>query len=163
MNVWPKFTQLWCKVRVRSLKRQQMKLASHMDQLRTLQCNMWMWNMHCHISVADSSCWWRTKFQQSPSYCTFHTFQTSLCDTSGPLLRLTIALIPKEDFQRCFQQWQDRWSKCVCAGGLLFWGDKVTFFYMSFSLKNKPKFQKLFDPPTYKWNNKTQISDMLTI
>ena len=23
--------------------------------------------------------------------------------------------IPKEAFCRCFQQWQDRWSKCVCA------------------------------------------------
>jgi len=23
--------------------------------------------------------------------------------------------IPKEAFRRCFQQWQDRWSKCVCA------------------------------------------------
>jgi hypothetical protein len=23
--------------------------------------------------------------------------------------------IPKESFHRCFQQWQDRWSKCVCV------------------------------------------------
>jgi len=23
--------------------------------------------------------------------------------------------IPKEAFCRCFQQWQDRWSKCVCV------------------------------------------------
>jgi hypothetical protein len=23
--------------------------------------------------------------------------------------------IPKEAFQRCFQQWQDRWNKCVCV------------------------------------------------
>jgi hypothetical protein len=23
--------------------------------------------------------------------------------------------IPKEAFHRCFQQWQDRWSPCVCA------------------------------------------------
>jgi len=23
--------------------------------------------------------------------------------------------IPKEAFRRCFQQWQDRWSKCVCV------------------------------------------------
>jgi hypothetical protein len=23
--------------------------------------------------------------------------------------------IPKEVFRRCFQQWQDRWSKCVCV------------------------------------------------
>jgi len=25
--------------------------------------------------------------------------------------------IPKEAFRRCFQQWPDRWSKCVCAQG----------------------------------------------
>jgi hypothetical protein len=31
--------------------------------------------------------------------------------------------IPKEAFQRCFQQWQDRWSKCVCAQGSDFEGD----------------------------------------
>ncbi|PNF24558.1 hypothetical protein B7P43_G05382 [Cryptotermes secundus] len=23
--------------------------------------------------------------------------------------------VPKEAFYHCFQQWQDRWSKCVCA------------------------------------------------
>jgi hypothetical protein len=27
--------------------------------------------------------------------------------------------IPKETFRRCFQQWQDRWSKCACARILL--------------------------------------------
>jgi hypothetical protein len=26
-----------------------------------------------------------------------------------------IQKIPKEAFRRCFQQWQDRWSKCVCV------------------------------------------------
>jgi hypothetical protein len=31
--------------------------------------------------------------------------------------------IPKEDFHRCFQQWQYRWSKCVCAQGFYFEGD----------------------------------------
>jgi hypothetical protein len=25
--------------------------------------------------------------------------------------------IPKEDFQRCFQQWKDRWARCVEAQG----------------------------------------------
>jgi hypothetical protein len=24
-------------------------------------------------------------------------------------------VIPKEDFQKCFQQWQERWNKCVCV------------------------------------------------
>jgi len=28
--------------------------------------------------------------------------------------------IPKQDFQRCFQQWQERWNKCVCAEGTYF-------------------------------------------
>jgi len=31
--------------------------------------------------------------------------------------------IPKEAFRRCFQQWQDRWRKCVCAQGSYFEGD----------------------------------------
>ena len=31
--------------------------------------------------------------------------------------------IPKEAFHRCFQQWQDRWSKFVCALGYYFEGD----------------------------------------
>ena len=31
--------------------------------------------------------------------------------------------IPKEDFQRCFQQWMDRWAKCVQAQGAYFEGD----------------------------------------
>jgi hypothetical protein len=31
--------------------------------------------------------------------------------------------IPKEAFCRCLQQWQDRWSKSVCAQGSYFEGD----------------------------------------
>jgi hypothetical protein len=31
--------------------------------------------------------------------------------------------IPKEAFRRCFQQWQDRWSKCMCAQEFYFEGD----------------------------------------
>jgi histone-lysine N-methyltransferase SETMAR len=31
--------------------------------------------------------------------------------------------IRKEAFHRCFQQWQNRWSKCVCAQGPYFEGD----------------------------------------
>ena len=31
--------------------------------------------------------------------------------------------IPKEAFRQCIQQWQDRWSKCVCAQGSDFEGD----------------------------------------
>jgi len=31
--------------------------------------------------------------------------------------------IPIEGYQRCFQQLQSRWSKCVCAEGRYFEGD----------------------------------------
>jgi hypothetical protein len=34
-----------------------------------------------------------------------------------------LRMVPKEAFHRCFQQWQDRWSKCVCAQGSYFKGD----------------------------------------
>ena len=34
--------------------------------------------------------------------------------------------IPKEAFRRFFQQWKDWWSKCVCAQGSYFEGDKVS-------------------------------------
>jgi hypothetical protein len=34
----------------------------------------------------------------------------------------------EEDFQRCFQQWQDRWSKSVCEEGMSFEDDYLRFF-----------------------------------
>lgn len=35
--------------------------------------------------------------------------------------------IPKQDFQTCIQQWQDRYSKCVAAQGEYFEGDNVNY------------------------------------
>jgi len=32
-------------------------------------------------------------------------------------------IIPQEAFQKCFQQWQDRWKKCVHHQGDYFEGD----------------------------------------
>jgi len=32
-------------------------------------------------------------------------------------------MIPQEAFQKCFQQWQDRWKKCVPHQGDYFEGD----------------------------------------
>ena len=29
----------------------------------------------------------------------------------------TLLDIPKEEFAKCFQQWQKRWAKCVAAEG----------------------------------------------
>jgi hypothetical protein len=41
--------------------------------------------------------------------------------------------IPKEAFRWCFQQWQDRWSKCMVAQGSYFEGDQVsTVSYTTF-------------------------------
>ena len=81
---------------------------------------------------------------QSPTNC---TLQMSLCETVGSLSRLNIALIPKDDFQRCFQQCQDCWSKGVCAKGLLFRGAKGRLFYILSLLKMKPELQQILNPP----------------
>ena len=81
-----KFIQVWGKVRVWSLERQQMKLASHMDQL-------WALNT-CTATPQDSSCWWRTKSKYPPPTAplqisqspTNGTLQTSQSPTKGTLL-----------------------------------------------------------------------------
>jgi len=31
--------------------------------------------------------------------------------------------IPKRDFHGCFQAWQKRWDRCICAKGEYFEGD----------------------------------------
>jgi len=36
---------------------------------------------------------------------------------SNEIRRKTLLDIPKEEFTKCFQQWQQRWAKCVAAGG----------------------------------------------
>jgi len=74
INVWMKFLQVWCKVREWSLNRQQMKLASHMDQLRALRVHT--------ATPQDSSCWWRTK---SNNPHTNSTLQTSQSPTNSTL------------------------------------------------------------------------------
>jgi hypothetical protein len=35
--------------------------------------------------------------------------------------------IPKDAFQKCFQQWRDRWDKCVHYQGDYFEGDYVLY------------------------------------
>jgi hypothetical protein len=51
--------------------------------------------------------------------------------------------ILKETFRRCFQQWQDRWSKYVCAQGSYFEGDYSDHYSAI------PQFRGLFDCPSY--------------
>ncbi|PNF22340.1 hypothetical protein B7P43_G18376 [Cryptotermes secundus] len=50
---------------------------------------------------------------------------TRFATTEDIKLNATVELrkIPKEAFHRSFQQWQDRWSKCVRAQGSYFEGD----------------------------------------
>jgi hypothetical protein len=31
--------------------------------------------------------------------------------------------VPQHEFQRCFQQWQPHWAKCIAAQGEYFEGD----------------------------------------
>jgi len=33
----------------------------------------------------------------------------------------TLNTIPKDSFQKCFQQWQDCWKQCVSSQGEFFW------------------------------------------
>jgi len=37
--------------------------------------------------------------------------------TSNEIRRKTLLDIPKEEFAKCFQYWQQRWAKCVAAEG----------------------------------------------
>jgi hypothetical protein len=78
------------------------------------------------------------------------------------LLRLEIALIQKKRGLPEVLPAMARLLKQVhlCRRAVI-WGDKVAFFYLSSSLKNKPEFQQLFDPPTYTRNYGTHISEML--
>ena len=63
----------------------------------------------------------------------FPTLKMGLCGTRFATMEdiksnatAELRKIRKEAFRRCFQQWQDRWSKCVCAQGSYFEGDQVS-------------------------------------
>jgi hypothetical protein len=34
-----------------------------------------------------------------------------------------LSSIPKDSFKKCFQQWQNRWNKCIASEGAYFEGD----------------------------------------
>jgi hypothetical protein len=36
-------------------------------------------------------------------------------------------MLSHEDFQRCFQKWQERWDKCILSAGDYFEGNKLVF------------------------------------
>ena len=86
----------------------------------------------------------RKAFLSSPNHrtlrislrVTFRLFPTLKMDLKGTRFatmediksNATAALrrIPKEGFHRCFQQWQDRWSKCLFGQESYFEGDYVS-------------------------------------
>jgi hypothetical protein len=43
-------------------------------------------------------------------------------ETEAILRNVTTALkaIPKQEFRKCFRQWQHRWAKCIAAQGEYF-------------------------------------------
>jgi len=55
--------------------------------------------------------------------------------------------IPKEAFRQCIQQWQDRWSKCVCVRKGRWLGKRC---HMSYHYSAIPQFRELCDCPSYK-------------
>jgi hypothetical protein len=38
-------------------------------------------------------------------------------------LMMALKVIPQQEFQKCFQQWQHCWAKCIAAQGEYFKGD----------------------------------------
>jgi hypothetical protein len=43
--------------------------------------------------------------------------------TSKKYVMTALKAIPQQEFQKCFQRWQQRWAKCVTAEGEYFEGD----------------------------------------
>jgi hypothetical protein len=63
---------------------------------------------------------------RGPSFASVEEIQQNV--TTG------LTAIPQEDFQMCFQQWQDRWRKCVCVE----WQFFFTFpFYQKLCLNSR--------------------------
>jgi hypothetical protein len=43
--------------------------------------------------------------------------------TSRKNVKTALKAIPQQEFQKCFQQWQHHWAKCIAAQGEYFKGD----------------------------------------
>jgi len=41
-------------------------------------------------------------------------------DATKKNAKSTLNTIPKDSFEKCFQQWQDRWKQCVSSQGEYF-------------------------------------------
>jgi hypothetical protein len=39
------------------------------------------------------------------------------------IVTMALKAIPQQEFQKCSQQWQLRWAKCIAAQGVYFKGD----------------------------------------
>ena len=78
--------------------------------------------------------------------------------TSYRMRTAELGKIPKEAFRRCFQQWQDGWSKCVCVcvcvcvrarARVLLWRWLGKRCHMSNHYIGIQHFRELFDCPLY--------------
>ncbi|KAJ4437644.1 hypothetical protein ANN_17789 [Periplaneta americana] len=119
------------------------------DAVRCKRPDMWTannWHLHHDNAPAHSSQLIHTFLAKhgittvcQPPYspdlapCDFWLFpklktplKGSRFESRGEIMRnatMELNTIPKEDFQRCFRQWKDRWAKCVQAQGAYFEGD----------------------------------------
>ena len=116
-----------------------------MIQSCTIKIQTVILSSHC------SSFWWRTKVQPSPNH---HIIEIMHCASSLFFSRFKTGLkglyiafieeiqhtattglraVPEEDLQKCFQQCQDHWSKCV--EWQYFEDDMVAFYTYNFYYK----------------------------
>jgi hypothetical protein len=102
-----------------------------------------LYSVLCHISLTMQF-WCRTKFQPTqPTIFSSFNMQLPALPVSQDWAEMSLfslrrmssvkmiagfTAIQEGDFKMCFQQWQDSWSKCVCAQEQWFKGD----WFMSF-------------------------------
>jgi hypothetical protein len=68
--------------------------------------------------MAPCDFWLFPKLKMLPKGPRFESREDIMKNTTAQLVA-----IPKEDFQKCFRQWKDRWVKCVESQGDYFEGD----------------------------------------
>ena len=93
--------------------------------------------------LAPSDFWLFPTLQIGLKGTRFATMEDIKSNTTAELRK-----VPKEAFRRCFQQWKDRWSKCVCARArVILWIWLGKRCHMSYHYSAIPHFRELFDCP----------------
>jgi ethanolamine utilization protein EutA (predicted chaperonin) len=65
---------------------------------------------------------------------------------------MELRAIPKKAYRNCFQKWQQRWERCINAGGEYFEGDR-SHTVAGISEKIIKIVQKYFEQTTYTGNS----------